>query len=146
MVTTPFALFSAYATPYELAHALRIVKPRYIFVQPSLLPTAITAAKEVRLPTENIFTLNGQTRGFTSLQDIVKRVQARGVHPAHVHSATRDALAYLIFSSGTTGLPKGMFALSSWRVDNTCSRIDSCGDITRESLGDVLHRDKAQAN
>lgn len=108
-ITTPIALLSAYATPYELAHALRTTKPKCIFAQPALLPNALAAAKEVGLPQDRIYILEGPTGedGRLSLQDFVDRVKQRGIPREPIRPAKKDTLAYLVFSSGTSGLPKG---------------------------------------
>ena len=107
-ITTPIALLSAYATPYELARALRTTKPKYIFAQPALLPTALAAAKEVGLPQDRIYILEGTNGdGRTNLQNLVDRVKQHGAPREPIRPAKKDTLAYLVFSSGTSGLPKG---------------------------------------
>lgn len=108
-VTTPFANLSAYATAYELAHSLRTTKPNYLFVQPALLPTALAAAKEVGLSETRIYILEG-TGGDRrpNLQDLVNRILKGSVPREPVRPANKDKLAYFVFSSGTSGLPKGM--------------------------------------
>lgn len=111
-ITAPVSLLSAYATTYELVHALHTTRPKYLFVQPSLLPTALAAAKEIGLPEANIFVLEGKSDdGRSSLQDFVKRVRDHHIPRTPVRPATKDTLAYLVFSSGTSGLPKGQYAV-----------------------------------
>ena len=107
IITTPIALFSAYGTPFELARALDTCKPTKLFVQPSLLPNALAAAKETGLSEENIFILEGKAAGIQSFQDLIDGVKFRNIPRVSVRPASKTTLAYLVFSSGTTGLPKG---------------------------------------
>ncbi|GJE91624.1 acetyl-CoA synthetase-like protein [Phanerochaete sordida] len=109
-ITTPFACLSAYSTPYELAHGLRTTRPRYLFAQPALLPTALAAAQEVGLPDNHVFVLEGASPGRLSLQDLVDRVRKGRIAREPVRPAKKDTLAYFVFSSGTSGLPKAVMA------------------------------------
>lgn len=104
----PIGLLSAFATAYELAHALRTSKSTHVFVQPELLPKAREAAKEVGLPEDRIYVLEGKVDGKKSFQDLRDQVKARGTPTVPVKEVTKDTLAYLVFSSGTSGLPKGL--------------------------------------
>lgn len=107
-ITTPFANLSAYATTYELAHGLRTTKPNYLFVQPALLPTALAAAKDVGLPETQIYILEGTSGdGRLNLQGLVNRIRKGSIPREPVRPAKKNTLAYLVFSSGTSGLPKG---------------------------------------
>ncbi|GJE93144.1 acetyl-CoA synthetase-like protein [Phanerochaete sordida] len=107
-IATPFANLSAYATPYELAHGLRTARPTVLFAQPALLPVALAAAKEVGLPESRIYVLEGESPSRTCLQELVDRVRRERVPREAVRPVKRDALAYLVFSSGTSGLPKAV--------------------------------------
>ncbi|EKM60379.1 uncharacterized protein PHACADRAFT_246258, partial [Phanerochaete carnosa HHB-10118-sp] len=108
-ITTPFANLSAYATAYELAHSLKTVKPNYLFVQPALLPTALAAAKEVGLPEKQIYILEGSSGDERlSLQDLVNRIRKGSISREPVRLANKNTLAYFVFSSGTSGLPKAV--------------------------------------
>jgi long-subunit acyl-CoA synthetase (AMP-forming) len=102
---------SAYATAYELGHALRTSRSTHLFVQPELLPKALEAAKEVGLPEDRIFILEGKAEGRRSFQDLIAQVKRSGAPALPVKPVHKDTLAYLVFSSGTSGLPKGMSLL-----------------------------------
>lgn len=103
----PIGLLSAFATAYELAHALRTSKSTHLFVQPELLPKALEAAKQVGLPEDRIFILEGSSPGRKSLEDLRDNVRRLGTPIVPVKEVTKNTLAYLVFSSGTSGLPKG---------------------------------------
>lgn len=107
-IATPIALCSAYATPFELAHALRTSKATRLFVQPSLLPIALQAAKETGLPEDRIYVLQSKTPGRKSVNDLVEETRRQKFPRVAIKKAEKDTLAYLVFSSGTTGLPKAV--------------------------------------
>nr|BAR45486.1 long chain acyl-CoA synthetase [Gelatoporia subvermispora] len=107
-LTVPFALPSAFSTPFELAHALRTAKCTRLFVQEALLPGALQAAKEVGLPDDRIYILEGRVPGRKSFDDMIQTVRKRKVPRIAAQPANRNTLAYLVFSSGTSGLPKAV--------------------------------------
>jgi len=108
-LATPFSLISAYSTRFELLHAFRISKLTRLFVQPKYLQAALSAAKEVGLSAKKIYVLEGEAKGYRSLSGMIERVQKVNIPQLAPRAATRDTLAYLVFSSGTSGLPKGKF-------------------------------------
>ena len=108
----PFALFPASPTPYELKHLVRISKIKKIFTSPRNLENARIAAKEGGFSEANgVFILEGQVKGVGSFDDIVRSVN----EPAkdYAKPVGKEALAYLTFSSGTTGPPKGDVAMNT---------------------------------
>ncbi|KAH8077249.1 hypothetical protein BXZ70DRAFT_902379 [Cristinia sonorae] len=112
VVTTPFALVSSYSTHLELVHALRLTNATRVFVHPSILPRMLTAAQEVGLPEDRVYVLEGTTSEVggrrKNLGELIEGVRTRGMERVPVRQATKDTLAYLVFSSGTTGLPKAV--------------------------------------
>ncbi len=76
-------------------------------MEPALLPKALEAAKEVGLPESSIHILEGRVEGRESFQDLITNVKQRGLQRIPPKPAKKGTLAYLIFSSGTAGLPKG---------------------------------------
>ena len=104
----PFALFPASPTPYELKHLVKVCKVGKIFTSPRNLRNAQIVANEAGFSeSDGIFILEGKVKGKRSFDDLVRSVK----EPAkdYAKPVGGDALAYLIFSSGTTGLPKGGF-------------------------------------
>jgi acyl-coenzyme A synthetase/AMP-(fatty) acid ligase len=45
--------------------------------------------------------------GFRSFDEMIARVKEQGERSVGIKPTKKDTLAYLLFSSGTTGLPKG---------------------------------------
>jgi long-subunit acyl-CoA synthetase (AMP-forming) len=84
------------------------VQPTRIFTSPSLLPLALTSG----LPADRIYLLEGENKDHTSYDQLVSSVRMDGIPRLPVRHATKDTLAYMVFSSGTSGLPKGMFLFS----------------------------------
>lgn len=107
MFTSPFSLISSYSTPFELRHALSLAKVTRLFVDAKLLPKLLPVAKELGIPTDRIYLLLGNAPGFRTISELVDRINEKQIPFSGVRPAKNDTLAYLVFSSGTTGLPKG---------------------------------------
>lgn len=108
VIATPFALIPAHGTSFELVHILRTVKPTKIFVHASLLDKALAAAKEVGFPADRFYILEGEARGRLHFSEMIEEVRKRKIPRVPVKAVTKDTLAYLILSSGTSGLPKAV--------------------------------------
>ncbi|KAJ6515185.1 hypothetical protein C8R47DRAFT_1276472 [Mycena vitilis] len=111
MITTPFALISTYSTRFELVHALRLIKATRLFVDAKLLKNVLAATEDldVCINPEHIYILAGSPPcGRRSFRQMVDSVQRKNVPLEPVRPAKKDTLAYLIMSSGTSGLPKAV--------------------------------------
>lgn len=108
MVTIPGALLSSFSTPGELEHLLKTGHVTRIFVEYDLLPIAFKAAKAVGIPFDSIYLLYGDdSNGMTSIESLLRDTETLPAL-AKPYSATKDTLAFLPFSSGTSsGFPKG---------------------------------------
>ncbi|EMD40241.1 hypothetical protein CERSUDRAFT_112434 [Gelatoporia subvermispora B] len=106
--TIPFALLPSFSTPRELVHLLQLSRATCLFVDPQLLPNARQAAREVGIPDERIYVLEGRGKGRRGFGDMIEDVKRRGTGRVNVKPAKKDTLAHLIFSSGTSGLPKAV--------------------------------------
>lgn len=76
-----------------------------------LLPNLLPVAKEVGIPVDRIHLLLGEAPGFKTIQDFVDEVSQKNIPFVGIRPAKNDTLAYLVFSSGTSGLPKGEFTI-----------------------------------
>lgn len=104
----PFALIPASSTAFELQHLFRTSEATRLFVHPSLLPQALDVSQKVGIVEDRIYILEGRVEGRKNLSGAIAEVRKRQVPRVPSRPVTRDTLAYLVFSSGTSGLPKGV--------------------------------------
>ncbi|EIW59202.1 acetyl-CoA synthetase-like protein [Trametes versicolor FP-101664 SS1] len=104
----PFALIPASSTAFELQHLFRTSEATRLFVHPSLLPQALEVSQQVGIPEDRIYILEGRVEGRKNLSGSIAEVRKRQVPRVPSRPVTRDTLAYLVFSSGTSGLPKAV--------------------------------------
>ena len=108
-LATPFTPISSYSTPFELKHALNLSKATRLFVDEKFLPTVVPVATELGIDPNRIYLMKGISDGRKSLWSIIEDVRRNRISRVDVRTATKNTLAYLVFSSGTSGLPKGSF-------------------------------------
>ena len=106
-VAIPFSLIPSGATPFELDHLLRTSEVSRLIIHPSLLPQALEAAHKLGLSDDRIYLIEGRAPGRVTLSQAIREVRNRNVPRVPTKPIKRDSLAYLVFSSGTSGLPKG---------------------------------------
>lgn len=108
MIATPFALISAYSTECELLHALKTINPSRMFVHASLWERAVAASSAIGIPSDRLHVLEGHVEGKENFGDMIEHVKCRRIPRIPARPANKDTLAYLVFSSGTSGLPKAL--------------------------------------
>ncbi|PFH48611.1 hypothetical protein AMATHDRAFT_149489 [Amanita thiersii Skay4041] len=107
-IATPFALISSYSTRFELKHALQLSKSTCLFVDDKFIPLVLPVAKELGISSKKIYVMSGHVSGRKSFAQMIDEVRIKKVEKVGVKEATEDTLAYLVFSSGTSGLPKAV--------------------------------------
>ncbi|KAJ7893273.1 hypothetical protein B0H13DRAFT_2339757 [Mycena leptocephala] len=110
-VTTPFTLISTYSTCFELVHALKLTKATRLFVDATLLPDVLAAIQdpEVHIPADKIYILSGQgVNGRETFTQMIDGMKRKNIPLEPVRPVKKDTLAYLVLSSGTSGLPKAV--------------------------------------
>lgn len=96
-----------------------------------LLSHVLPVAKEVGLRLDNIFILDGHVKGRMNFDDFVRLAQSKRIPRVAVRPAKKNTLAYLVFSSGTSGLPKGT-PEDDARWTELTPEYFSCDDNTQE--------------
>ncbi len=100
-------------TADELAFQLRDSRAKGLVTQPANLPTALLAAKKAGLPVNRILLL-GTHPNTTTTTTTTTQTPAHFTTIRTTHATTKPPilpsldLAFLVYSSGTTGLPKGV--------------------------------------
>ena len=108
-LAVPIAFLPSQSTLQETVELLKLSGVTCLFASGQLYPHAAAAAKAIGLPEEGIFILQGDVTGKVSLPSLIENVKARGLSKTATRTVQDDTLAYIMFSSGTTGLPKGYF-------------------------------------
>ncbi len=101
------ALLPSHSTLNESARLLKTTGITTLFVSGLRYPHALAAAKEAGLSEDRIFVLQGNVAGKVSLPRLVESAKSRGLPRVPTQPVRDDTVAYMVFSSGTTGLPKG---------------------------------------
>ena len=103
------AFLPSQSTLQETVDLLRLASVTCLFASEQLYLHAAAAAKVTGLPEEGIFILQGNVTGKVSFPRLIEDFKDRGLPKTATRTVQDDTLAYLMFSSGTTGLPKGYF-------------------------------------
>jgi acyl-coenzyme A synthetase/AMP-(fatty) acid ligase len=75
----------------------------------------LPVAKELSLSEDRIYLMKetGASKKLKTFRGIIQNVRKRKVPLVDIRPAGKDTLAYLVFSSGTSGLPKGMYIFAA---------------------------------
>ncbi|KAG4273450.1 hypothetical protein FPRO04_14553 [Fusarium proliferatum] len=132
-IVTPAS--SAYSAS-ELEHQLRSSGAKALFTCVPLLSTALKAASAVGIPEKHIFLLplpdNPSEGSFKTIEDVIS--EGQNLPPLEVPAWTsgqgKRQVAYLCYSSGTSGLPKAVM-ISHYNVIACTLMIHTSESIAR---------------
>jgi acyl-CoA synthetase (AMP-forming)/AMP-acid ligase II len=108
-IAVPMAFIPSQSTLQETVELLKLSGVTCLCASEQLYPHAAAAAKMAGFSENSIFILQGKVAGKASLPHLIENAKARGLPKTATREVQDDTLAYLMFSSGTTGLPKGYF-------------------------------------
>jgi hypothetical protein len=98
----------------EMNRMIQVAQPTVVFTSLDGLPVALSSAKSNGLRREQVLLLEGKAPGIATLENLISRgreldqtVQALS-YQLPSGKTNGDVCAFLGFSSGTTGLPKGV--------------------------------------
>jgi len=107
-IAVPFVPISCYATPFELRHALSLTQVTRLFVAPQYRSRVLPIAAELGIPSHEVYLMNEDISGQVSVESLIRRAKEKQIPEEQVRIVPKDTLGSFIFSSGTTGLPKGL--------------------------------------
>lgn len=106
-IAVPYVLISCYSTPFELRHALSLSKATRLFVAPQYLGRVLPTALELGMSKDNMYLMNEDVKGQKTIESFIRGVETGEIPEEKARIVTKDTIAYMVFSSGTSGLPKG---------------------------------------
>ncbi|KZS94836.1 acetyl-CoA synthetase-like protein [Sistotremastrum niveocremeum HHB9708] len=101
-------------TKFELMDLLKDCGARVIFASAMTLPVVSECAEELAIPKTHVFLIDGARDGYQGLEDLLA-YEGQDWPRLSTYQEAVSTTAALVYSSGTTGLPKGC-ELTHWQL------------------------------
>ncbi|EUC51349.1 hypothetical protein COCMIDRAFT_79622 [Bipolaris oryzae ATCC 44560] len=127
----------------EMTFALKTADAKFLMTTSGSMEIASASAKAAGIPQSNIFLLEGELPGYTTIQDLIRMGKSYGesgqtaafkIPPG---KKNKDVCGFLSFSSGTTGLPKAVM-ISHQNVIAQCLQAQQLTPETHKKVMAVL--------
>ena len=130
-------------TAEELAHQLTLSESRLLVTHAASLPAAQVAAQTAGIPPERIIVLGAKPSGsaYATVEELIASGLSRlptFVERRLAPGEAKKKLAFLCFSSGTTGKPKAVSVSHYSMISNNIQMRQCIGKAPRYEAGDVV--------
>jgi acyl-CoA synthetase (AMP-forming)/AMP-acid ligase II len=132
-IAVPIVLMPSSSTIPEAVALAKLSDMTHLFVSPSLISHGLAIADALRIGESKVVLLHGHLKGRRNLTQLVHLGLSKGLK-VKTQSVNYDTPAYLMFSSGTGGLPKGAANDSKFHCLVSDLLFGSCGYNTYKSI------------